>query len=65
MNIKDNKTVGSKMDKDFKNIYITGDTHGNFSSLINLTRILEIKKDDLIIILGDVGGNFTNDEGDI
>lgn len=65
MNIKDNKTVGSKMDKDFKNIYITGDTHGNFSSLINLTRILEIKKDDLIIILGDVGVNFTNDEGDI
>lgn len=51
--------------KSFKNIYITGDTHGAFGSLINLTRILGITKDDLLIILGDVGANITNDEGDI
>lgn len=58
--------MGDKiLGKEFNNIYITGDTHGDFTNLINLTRILEIKKDDLLIILGDVGVNFTNDEGDI
>lgn len=52
-------------DNNYKNIYVTGDTHGAFGSLINLTRILGITKDDLLIILGDVGANITNDEGDI
>ena len=34
-------------------IYITGDTHRNFSRLDNI----KFNKDDMLIVLGDVGIN--------
>lgn len=42
-------------------IYITGDTHREFSRICNLDR----KDDDLLIILGDAGINYYLDERDI
>ena len=41
-------------------IYITGDTHGDFSRLNNL----KISKDDMLIILGDAGVNYFLNEHD-
>lgn len=39
-------------------IYITGDIHGDFRDLIAFCEANEVSKDDVIIILGDVGANF-------
>lgn len=39
-------------------IYITGDTHGNFTRVRNLCRVFETKKEDILIILGDAGINY-------
>ena len=41
-------------------IYITGDTHRDFSRLYNLN----LKEDDMVIILGDVGINYYLNEDD-
>ena len=41
-------------------IYITGDTHRDFSRLDEM----EFNKDDLLIILGDAGINYCLNEGD-
>ena len=41
-------------------IYITGDTHRDFSRLLSL----EAKKDDMIIVLGDAGINYYLNEED-
>ena len=41
-------------------IYITGDTHGDFSRLNDL----EFNKDDMLIVLGDAGINFLLDDRD-
>ena len=46
-------------------IYITGDTHGDFTRIVDFC---EIKKttieNDIIVILGDAGLNFFLDERD-
>ena len=42
-------------------IYITGDTHRDFSRLYDL----ETNENDMLIILGDVGINYFLDENDI
>lgn len=40
-------------------IYITGDTHGQFERIENFCRRYGTSKDDVIIILGDAGINFS------
>ena len=39
-------------------IYITGDTHGDFSRIANFCARMNTKPDDIMIILGDAGINF-------
>lgn len=39
-------------------IYITGDTHGNFNRIKDFCRNNGTTKDDVLVILGDVGLNF-------
>lgn len=39
-------------------IYLTGDTHGNFSRIEKFCTKMETSKDDIIIVLGDAGINF-------
>ena len=41
-------------------IYVTGDTHREFSRLSRL----DLTKDDMIIVLGDVGINYYLDSSD-
>lgn len=40
------------------NIYITGDRHGNFDDIGEFCRRFDTSKDDIMIILGDVGINY-------
>ncbi len=40
-------------------IYITGDTHGRFERIENFCKKQNTTKDDIIIILGDAGVNFS------
>lgn len=40
-------------------IYITGDTHGEFRRIIDFCNRMEATEDDMIIILGDAGINFS------
>lgn len=42
-------------------IYITGDTHGDFSRFEDFCRENNTSKDDIMIILGDAGLNFWED----
>ena len=39
-------------------VYLTGDTHGNFHKLLKKLSRLDIKKSDIVIILGDSGLNY-------
>lgn len=39
-------------------VYISGDTHGSFHKLLKKLSRLNIKKSDIIIILGDSGLNY-------
>lgn len=39
-------------------IFVTGDTHGNFNRIKSFCRENETTKDDVLVILGDVGINF-------
>ena len=39
-------------------IYITGDTHAEFSRVVNFCKRFKTKKEDVIIILGDAGINY-------
>lgn len=39
-------------------IYITGDTHGDFSRIREFCEELQTTKDDILIILGDAGINY-------
>ena len=39
-------------------VYITGDTHGNIRDIIYRCQQNDITKNDILIILGDVGANF-------
>lgn len=41
-------------------IYITGDTHSDFSRFENFCRKMEPSADDVMIILGDAGLNYYN-----
>lgn len=50
--------------KDFENIYLTGDTHADFSDLITKSIRYGISERDLLIILGDVGINYFGDYRD-
>lgn len=45
-------------------IYITGDTHGNFYNIENFCKRNKTTRDDVIIILGDVGLNYYGDKKD-
>lgn len=49
---------------EFKNIYITGDTHGDFYRVIWFEQRVELEKDSLMIVLGDAGLNYYCDERD-
>ena len=40
-------------------IYITGDTHGSFERVENFCQRFNTKNDDIMIILGDAGINFS------
>lgn len=42
-------------------IWVTGDTHGNFTSLLAFIQHYELGDDDLVIILGDAGFNYFGD----
>lgn len=50
--------------RDFDHIFITGDTHADFSDLIKDSLRYGITRDDLLIILGDVGINYFGDTRD-
>lgn len=43
-------------------IYITGDTHREFSRIFNLCEKMKTTKADILIILGDVGINYYGEE---
>lgn len=45
-------------------IYITGDTHGNFGRIRNFCKEFNTKKEDILIILGDAGINYSGPEYD-
>lgn len=45
-------------------IYITGDTHGEFWRIMGLSIMNETTKEDIIIILGDAGVNYSGAEID-
>ena len=46
---------------DFERIFLTGDTHGDFRTLIRKSFKYGITDHDLLIILGDVGINYFGD----
>ena len=45
-------------------IYITGDTHGDFSRLYAFCQRFETSREDIMIILGDAGFNFFGGQRD-
>ena len=45
-------------------IYITGDTHGDFSRLFAFCQRFETTREDIMIILGDAGFNFFGGQRD-
>lgn len=45
-------------------IYYTGDIHGNPAMLVEMCRFYEMKSTDTLVILGDVGVNYSLDERD-
>ncbi len=45
--------------KDETMIYITGDTHGRFERVEAFCRHFQTSHDDILIILGDAGINFS------
>lgn len=47
------------------NVYVTGDIHGNFKRLKKICNGYKTNKNDVIVILGDVGLNYFLDERDI
>ena len=47
-----------------RNIYITGDTHSNFERINEFCHENNTSKEDLMIILGDVGVNYFEDKRD-
>ena len=47
------------------NIYITGDTHRDYSSIAGFCECMQTTKDDLMIVLGDNGVNYYGNEDDL
>lgn len=46
-------------------VYLAGDIHGDIYRVIYLIEKLSITSDDIIVLLGDVGLNYSgNDKGD-
>lgn len=45
-------------------VYITGDTHGDFRDVTRFAVRMSLDRDDIIVILGDVGLNFYLDRRD-
>ena len=45
-------------------IYLTGDTHGDFSQVVQFLQKQPTSKDDILVIMGDAGVNFTAGERD-
>lgn len=45
-------------------IYITGDTHGDFTRIVRFCERIQPTRDDVIIILGDAGFNYYGGERD-
>ena len=41
-------------------IYVTGDTHGDFSRLLYMNNQGMLNKGDIVIVLGDAGLNYDN-----
>lgn len=46
-------------------IIINADPHGNYDKIKNFCKKIGTTKDDIMILLGDVGFNFVNDEYDM
>lgn len=46
-------------------VYITGDIHGDLKPIYDLFKKHEPKEDDIIVILGDVGVNYSGSLNDI
>lgn len=46
-------------------IYITGDTHGDMSRIVQFCKRMDTSKEDILIILGDVGINYYGNSKDI
>lgn len=51
--------------KTFDNIYITGDIHGSINRILETVGVYHTTRNDLLIILGDVGFNYYLDSRDI
>lgn len=45
-------------------VYFTGDIHGNPNRIVNFAKRMQLTEEDIIIILGDVGINYYQDERD-
>ncbi len=45
-------------------VYMTSDTHGDFSNIMYFSKIMQTTKRDLLIILGDAGVNYHLNERD-
>ena len=45
-------------------VYITGDIHGSTKRIVKFANQMMLTADDIIIILGDVGVNYFQDERD-
>lgn len=45
-------------------IYITGDTHGDFTRMFQFCNLVHPTPDDIMIVLGDAGLNYYNDSRD-
>ena len=45
-------------------IYFTGDIHGVVDGVVNFVNKVHPSTDDVIVLLGDVGANYYNDQRD-
>lgn len=52
------------MQKTFNNIYITGDIHGSINRILETVGAYHTTRNDLLIILGDIGFNYYLDKRD-
>ena len=52
------------LDEIMGKIYIIGDTHGDMNRIVRFCERMETSKEDIMIILGDVGLNYYGDSRD-